>query len=552
MRARVESAHNKFRSRRNLLLALSAVALACLLMVSAGSAVLPPSHFEGNDGNLTVDTSGNSDWASLTPAISCSAPVVGCLVDTPSGSTDNSFTGGSSEDDPNVNIAQGSIPNNKDDLLRSYLATETTGGSTFLYLAWVRAQTNGDAHIDFELNQNPTPGWDASTTGALTINRTAGDVLLTYDFSGSGTPTIGLLTWITSGTCAASSGKLPCWGNPQNLSAAGDAEAAVNNVIVPDPIFGGSIPVNQFGETSINLSAIPGFFQPGVCKDFGSVFLKSRSSGSGFDSELKDFIAPASIFLSNCGSIELTKTWAGGGPASTTTLTIGKTVGGGEVAPGTVVTNPNPGTTGAFVEPPATYYLNETPVTNFTPSPLSCVNNANGGSTVTIGASNGVSVGTHDEIVCTFTNTYVKAGPTISTSATVSAPIGSPINDVATLTGARGTPDKSTVTFNVYAASDSTCATPLNASPIAATSSSAGPPPTYTSAGYTPAAAGNYKWIATFAGDGDNNAVVGTCGALGRELGHHRKAADDLDEWDRVGDGRVGDQRLGDAREHGK
>ena len=188
MRARVQSANKGFRRRRSMLLALSVVALAFLLMVSAGSANLPGSTFQGSDGNLIVDNPpGGTDWANVQPAISCPPnPVVGCLVDTPSGSSDNSFTQGSSEDDPNVHIDQGSIPNNKDDLLRSYLSTDSSGNAKFLYLAWIRAQTSGDAHIDFELNQNATPNWTASTTGALTINRTAGDVLITYDFGGSG------------------------------------------------------------------------------------------------------------------------------------------------------------------------------------------------------------------------------------------------------------------------------------------------------------------------------------------------------------------------------
>ena len=104
------------------------------------------------------------------------------------------------------------------------------------------------------------------------------------------------------------------------------------------------------------------------------------------------------------------------------------------------------------------------------------------------------------------------ASPAISTSASGPVTVGSAIHDVATLTGAVGVPDKSLVTFNVYAASDSTCATPLNASPIASVSNTTGANPTYTSADFTPAHAGTYKWIASFAGNADNTAVAGKCG----------------------------------------
>ena len=103
--------------------------------------------------------------------------------------------------------------------------------------------------------------------------------------------------------------------------------------------------------------------------------------------------------------------------------------------------------------------------------------------------------------------------PTISTQASGPVPVGSAIHDVATLTGPSGVPDKSLVTFNVYASTDATCATPLNASPIASVSNTTGANPTYTSADYTPAHPGTYKWIASFAGDTDNHSVAGACNA---------------------------------------
>jgi hypothetical protein len=213
MKAKVESARGAFKTRRRLTMLLAGAAMAALLVVFAvsSSAVLTGSTFEGNDGNMVVNTSGNTDWANVGNVIN--------NPDQPSGSNDNSFTQGSKEDDLGVTVAAGSIPPNKNDLTTSYLATSTTGSgasaTTFLYLAWERAVNTGDANIDFELDQNPNAGWTGTTLGPVTIQRTEGDLLITYDFGGSGTPDIGVNFWLTAGNghknsdCTASAGTHP-------------------------------------------------------------------------------------------------------------------------------------------------------------------------------------------------------------------------------------------------------------------------------------------------------------------------------------------------------
>jgi hypothetical protein len=126
----------------------------------------------------------------------------------------------------------------------------------------------------------------------VTLNRTAGDLLVTYDFSGSGTPTLGINFWLTAAAgntvsqCFASNA-LPCWGDHKDLGT--NAEGAVNSGTVTEPIAGGSLSAGLFGEASINLTKA-GVFKAGVCEAFGSAFVKSRSSSS-FTAELKDFIA---------------------------------------------------------------------------------------------------------------------------------------------------------------------------------------------------------------------------------------------------------------------
>jgi Prealbumin-like fold domain len=288
--------------RRRLGLAIAITATLTFALMSPGFANLAGSTFEGNDGNLVVDTAGNTDWANAPNR------VVG--IDQPSGGSDNSFGQGTKEDDPNTKVVTGSIPPNKNDLTRFYIGSEFTNNSNFLYLAWERLVNIGSANMDLEINQKPTPGFTGTTTGPVSLVRTAGDLLVTYDFSGSGTPTLGLLKWVTSGATSQcfSSNTLPCWGNRVNLSAAGFAEGAVNTATVTDPVppdAPRTLTTGLFGEAAINLTAA-GVFPPGTCEAFGSTFLKSRSSSS-FPAEVKDFIAPQPINISNCGTVNIIK-----------------------------------------------------------------------------------------------------------------------------------------------------------------------------------------------------------------------------------------------------
>src|SRR5262245_8506610 len=264
---------------------------------------LAGSNFAGGDGNLQASPTnfGSVDWTNVAGLNHAS--------DLPTGKNDNSLGQGSKEDDPNISVVNGSIPNNKSDLTRFYEASETgTNNHTFVYLGWQRANVLGTANMDFEINHNVTAGFNANTTGAVTVNRTAGDLLVTFDFTnGGGRPTIAILRWVTSGATGQcfSANTLPCWGN-RNLLDGTDSIAAVNNIgAVNDPLFPNEpnaqnpVPANQFGETAIDLTAA-GVFQPGICEAFGSVFVRSRSSAS-FTAEMKDFIAPIPVNIANCG-----------------------------------------------------------------------------------------------------------------------------------------------------------------------------------------------------------------------------------------------------------
>src|SRR6266540_4933390 len=96
--------------RRGVAVSLTVAVLLLFALVNPGLANLSGSTFEGSDGNLVVNTAGNTDWANAPNR------VVG--IDQPSGSNDNAFGQGTKEDDPNVSVVTGSIPPNKNDLTR--------------------------------------------------------------------------------------------------------------------------------------------------------------------------------------------------------------------------------------------------------------------------------------------------------------------------------------------------------------------------------------------------------------------------------------------------
>jgi len=362
-----------------------------LVLGAPASANLPGSTFEGNDGNLVVDTAGNTDWAN--------APNRVTGLDKFADKTDNSFGQGTKEDDPNVTVVTGSIPPNKNDLTRFYVASEFVNNSNYLYLAWERLVNIGNANMDLELNQNATSGFTATTTGPITLNRTAGDLLITYDFSGSGTPTLGLLTWVTSGSTAQcfSSNSLPCWGNRVNLSAAGFAEGAVNTGTVSEPIAKNNLTTGLFGEAAINLTAA-GVFPAGTCEAFGSTFLKSRSSSS-FGAEMKDFIAPQPVNITNCGKIIIKKVTVPSPDATNTSFGFSLN---GTIPPPTGTTFPKTfslhngesNTTKVFAG--SGYTASETVPANWVLTSATCDN----GSPVT-----NISVTQGGTTTCTFTNT---------------------------------------------------------------------------------------------------------------------------------------------------
>jgi hypothetical protein len=265
---------------------IALASVATLLVLSFGIQVfaLTGSSFEGTDGDLVAGS--GTDWAN--------APARQVGIDLPTGSNDDSLGQGSKENDEVPTVVDGSIPNNKSDLTRFYVANEKVGANAFLYLAWERVQDpTGTTNIDFEINQSGT----VSSNG-VTHMRTAGDVLITYDIDRGGTRvTIMRSAWTGSE-----------WSDPIDLTDNGTAEGWFNEDTATDPIAPDAprtLTALTFGEAAINLTT-SGLFPEGSCVSYGSMFVKSRASDS-FSAELKDFIAPIPVSVSNCGTIVVHK-----------------------------------------------------------------------------------------------------------------------------------------------------------------------------------------------------------------------------------------------------
>lgn len=272
-------------------LVFAIAALAALVafpaIASHPEASLPGSNFEiDTDANLKVDDPAPSiDWASVTETR---------RTDTATGQNDDSYKGGVKEDTACPGEVTGSIPNNKSDLLNFGAYTEPeTGGPGFLNLFWTRvADPSGTTLMDFELNHSSTP-----CSSGPNVVRTAGDLLIEYAIDqGGAVAKITVREWTGS-----------AWGPATDLTgtqAAGTISSSSIPAAESDGLLStGSFSPRTFGEAQLDLDFI---FDEGVCESFGSAMLKSRSSDA-FNSQLKDFIRPIAVNITNCGKVIIRK-----------------------------------------------------------------------------------------------------------------------------------------------------------------------------------------------------------------------------------------------------
>jgi hypothetical protein len=479
---------------------------------NAAAACTTPNVLSGSD--FEIDVSANLKVDGASPCIdwlaggSNSALRAGVVAkdDKPTGAGDDSFGQGTAENDANPTIVNGSIPPNKSDLKRFGVFTETGPGGKFLELFWARVQSpQGTTNMDFELNQKfcdpaATPTNCANNGSGVTPEtpvRTTGDKLITYDLSRGGTvPTISIRTWTGS-----------VWGPATVISGGANALAlgSVNTSTIAAADSGGlgSLDPFTFGEAAINFNAI---FPPGGgCGKFGSAYLKSRSSDS-FNAELKDFIAPSQVNITNCTAMTTNATASVtiGDPISdTATLSAATANAGGTItfhlfSDAACATEVTTGLSPVTVNGNGNYNSG-----NFTPTAA--------GTYYWIASYSGDAANTAASTVCGEANessVVNKRQPAISTLAQSPVTIGDPIFDVATLSGA--TADAGgTITFHLF--SDAACANEVTTglSPVTVNGNGM-----YNSGNFTPTAVGTYYWVASYSGDANNEPATTACGDL--------------------------------------
>lgn len=506
--------------------------------------------------NLTLDGSSPCiDWTTAAAGAGGNGSVMtGVLAkgDQPSGSGDDSFTGGTSENDTTPTISSGSIPPNKSDLQKFGVYRESNATGKFLNLFWSRVNApSGTVDMDFELNKIVCDGTatNCSSNGSgqyVLPLRSSGDRLITYDLANGGTvPTISIYTWSGNSTSGS-------WTTGTVISGAtGEALGSINfsSIATAD---GGGLGAKDpltFGEVSISYKALFGGTGSTGCGSFGSVFLKSRSSNT-FTDEMKDFVAPEAVQITNCTTVGTTATNATKATAKTisATNTIGDTAtlsgassptgtmsfsAYGPFDPTTVVTadvctDPSAGppavtgnrvyhTSGIALTGPngAGDYSASTTYIPTAPGRYEWIASYSGD------PNNGASSGACGDAT---EQSYVKATPGLTTTLhDTTLNVGGSTYDGSSFTGiASGWPlATGTVTYTVY--TNNTCTTAattgtgnqIDAQPAAVTVNADGTIPN--SGSVTFQQTGDYYWRASYGGDDNYNTAASPCTSLDNE-----------------------------------
>jgi len=491
-------------------LALFIVAIpAATVALAQPATCATASHLTGS--NFEIDTNANLRVDGAAPCIDWLNDAnttlrSGVLVkqDKASGGTDDSFGQGTKEDDANPTIVQGSIPPNKSDLKTFAVFTETNGSAKFLELFWSRVQNpSGTTNMDFELNQkfcdpSATPTNCANNGSGVTPEtpvRTLHDKLITYDLSRGGTvPTISIRDWNGS-----------AWGPATVISGTANplAIGSVNTTDIPASGNGdqGAQSAFTFGEAAVSFAAL---FPPGSgqCGLFGSAYLKSRSSDS-FTSEVKDFIAPERVTITNCATIVTTLSDAD------STITVGDSIHDSAVLTGAGATAGGTVTYTVYTDTACTANPRDAgtkTVVNGVVPDSNTLQFSSAGTFYWQASYSGDSNNSPAKSACTSETLVVeKIQPAIATLLSASqVNIGDSVTDSATLTNATSNAS-GTVAYKVY--SNNTCT---------GTSTDAG---TKTVAnGIVPNSnpvqfntAGTFYWQAFYDGDANNKSALSDC-----------------------------------------
>ena len=504
------------------------LAVATALAVSAGTAAgntatcnntaatLAGSGFEIDvDANQVVNTAGCIDWLDTSTAAGLQ-PFNAVKVDDPSGSGDGSFGNGTKEDTAQPSVVDGGIPPNKSDLKAFGLFTEKSQSSTdgSVDLFWSRVQDpSGTTNMDFELNQNFC---DLSATptncadNGITPLRTVDDKLITYDLSRGGTrATISIRNW--GGSSWGPATVLTDQNPVQALGTINTSAITAANSLTQV----GALSPRTFGEASVSFDAL---FGDDLCGQFGSAYLKSRSSDS-FTAALKDFVPPQKVEISNCPTGLTTN--------STPTATVGEkisdtaTLSGANDPNGTVdftlygpFTGNDPTQDECIVDN-AVFTSNDRPLTgpnaqgDYTASSAEYTT-TEAGRYQWVASYSGDTNGNQDSTTaCNDPNEQSVVSKVDSSISTVQTLIP---NDTATIPdGATGT-----VTFKLFGPDNATCSSTGAAPVINQTKTIAAPTPEPNSVSTNNSTiittAGTYNWLVTYSGDNTYNPDESACG----------------------------------------
>jgi hypothetical protein len=499
---------------------LVAATLFAFAAPTAADAACPtPNVLSGS--NFEIDTSANLKVDGASPCIDWLAGGSGSVMragvlaknDVPSGGDDDSFGMGTSEDNANPTIVDGSIPNQKSDLkvfgLYSEIGTITADNPSgkYLELFWSRVQNpSGTTNMDFELNQKYCSGSasdpncaDNGSLGPETPVRTVGDRLVTYDLSQGGTvPTISIRVWNGS-----------AWGPGTVISGGAQPRAlgSVNTSTIASGDSGGvgSQDPYTFGEAALSFGAI---FSGSTCGTFGSAYLKSRASDS-FSSEVKDFVAPERIQISSCAPSVTTT-------LSASTITVGQSVHDSATLVGATTNAGGTVTYNVYTDSACTSFFasgGTKTVTNATVPDSNDVTFNSAGTYYWQASYSGDGSNFPVKSACTSERLVVQTKqPAINTTPSPSSgTIGATLNDSATLSA--GFSPTGSIVFRLFGPNNPTC-DPSGSAPVFTQTVTVSGNATYTTTGgFTTSQAGTYHWTATYGGDSNNNTASSPCAA---------------------------------------
>ena len=293
-----------------LLIAVLLIAAGLVQFAYQGAEATPTSEFEIDDANIVDAAGAPQDWGSVFGRVGGVGPVIAkdaaafaaatftedsmSSDDLPSPPCDPGkkgdltvFTSGGSDKNGDAlntwTFESGSVPNSKDDLTNVYAAALTGPNKNIFYFALDRANTNGSAHLDFEFLKSAVgtqvTGKDSSgcPSGTFTGVRTAGDILLSMDFTNGGAiGTTEIRLWDGDSYEVVNPG--PAMDLFQNGSpiACGDWRCRDETGAVIT-----QLPANAFVEGFIDAQAL------GLTGCYSTYNAKSRSSHE-WNSELKD------------------------------------------------------------------------------------------------------------------------------------------------------------------------------------------------------------------------------------------------------------------------